>query len=134
MEGRILIYPIVVMGLNTDIEEEISFKVNDILITGFMPFGLVQDIEVGKEYLVQIDLTILDDINLKEMDSPLKEFKRIGNSFAYIIRGYFDAEEQTIDAGIKVELDSEYLDGHWYLHSKYIEITVDRISVTFIEE
>lgn len=128
-----MIYTIKVLGFNPDIEEEISVEVKGISILGFMPFGADQTVQIGREYPASIELTVLDDIFLTEIPEGIKGLERIDSSFAYMIRGKFDANEETVDAGIKFKLDRDYLDGYWYLDGKFVEFKVDRISIKFLE-
>jgi len=129
-----MIYTIKVLGFNPDIEEEILVEVNGISIQGFMPFGADQSVQVGEEFPVLIELTVLDDISITEIPEGIKGIERIDSSFSYMIRGKFNANEETVDVGIKFKVDRDYLDGYWYLDGKYIEFKVDRISIKFLED
>ena len=62
-------------------------------------------------------------------------FNQIDNSFAYYIRGKFDLESRTLDAGILIKFDEDEFDLHdsSYLDGKNVEIRVDRIKIEFID-
>lgn len=127
-------YNALVKEVNPCIDEEVTIEVNNLELICFAPFGL-PDLEVSKQYKVDIGITVLDSLDMKETKECLSGFNQIDNSFAYYIRGKFDLESRTLDAGILIEFDEDEVDLHdnSYLDGKNVEIRVDRIKIEFID-
>ncbi len=72
---------------------------------------------------------------MEEQNSISNNFFQIGNSFAYEIRGKFDLDTRTIDAGIVLKLDEDEFDLHEYayLDGKNVKMRADRITVEFVD-
>lgn len=126
-------YNVLVKKVNPCIDEEVTIEVKKLELTCFATFG-VPDLEVGKKYEADIGITVLDDLDMKEVEECLNGFSQIDNSFAYYIRGNFDLESRTLDAGILIKFDEDEFDLHdnSYLDGKNVEIRVDRIKIEFI--
>lgn len=122
----------VIIGFNANIEEEVIVEINGVTIACFMPYGLPYQVEVGNRYPSSIEVIALDDIEMQEIQEPKTGFEAIKSSFAYFVKGKFNAEERTIDAGIKVQIDESYLIDYGYLDGKYVQIRVDRININFL--
>lgn len=127
-------HSVLIEKINLNIEEEVSIKLNKLDLTCFAPFG-VPDLEVGKKYIADIGIMVLEDLDMKEVKEYLNGFSRIDNSFAYYIRGRFDLESRTLDAGFLIRFDEDEFDLHdnSYLDGKNVEIKVDRINIEFID-
>lgn len=113
------------------IEEEAVLEINGQRIVAYInncPF----DIEIGEQYLIEIELAILDDFVISKTDSNEKGIKQIEDSFSHFIRGFLNIDSGTIDAGIIFEVDREFLFDYGYLNNQYVQIQVDRLSVDFI--
>ncbi len=127
-------YSVLVKKINPFIEEEVTIEVNQFELICFAPLG-VPDLEVGKKYKANIGISVLDDLDMKEVKESLNGFSQIDNSFAYYIRGKFDLESRTLDVGVLIEFDEDEFDLHdnSYLDGKNVEIRVDRIKIEFID-
>jgi len=115
------------------IEEEVTLEINGIQLVTFanvVPFELI----VGEAYEIELDVTILDDFIIKQVDLEEDLLQQESNSFAYILQGKLDIDEETLEVGgITFEIDSEFLMDYGYLHGKYVQIRVDRLTVDFLE-
>lgn len=120
------------IGLSPIIEEEAVLEINGQRIVAFVnscPF----EINKGEQYLIEIELIILDNLLISKIDSDKKEIEQIEDSFSYFIRGILNIDNSKIDAGgILFEVDREFLFDYGYLHNQYVQIQVDRLSVDFI--
>lgn len=122
-------YLATVKNLDPNIEEEVTIVVEGIEILGFAIICPYQIYE-GNQYPVSIGLTVLDEFDVKEISSNVKEIIRISDGFATIIRGVLE-EEGFVDAGIRIQDD--LLKEYAYLAGKYVEFRVDRVSIEFLE-
>lgn len=127
-------YSAMVKKINPDIEEEILIQVANIELTCFVTYWK-QGIEAGKKYNVNIGITVLDNLIMKEQKATSNNFRQIEDSFAYHIYGKFNLESRIIDAGLLIEFDKDEIDLHdySYLDGKDVELSVDRITVDFID-
>lgn len=118
--------------INPYVEEEVTIEVNKIELICFAPYGLPA-LEVNKKYKADIGITVLDDLEMKEVKECVNGFSQIDNSFAYYIRGKFDLDLRILDAGILIEFDIDEFDLHdnSYLDGKSVEIRVDRLKIEF---
>lgn len=125
-------YTAKLIGLSPLIEEEAVLEINGQRLVAFInncPFEIIQ----GGQYLVEMELAILDDFVISKIDSGEKGIEQIGDSFSHFIRGTLNIDTGNIDAGIIFEVDSEFLFDYGYLHNQNVQIRVDRLSVDFIE-
>lgn len=123
-------YNALIKATDSNIEEEVKIEINGVELTGFVdsfPYG----INIGGYYPVEIGITVLDDLELKEIDQPVKEIEQIGEGFAYFIRGELDGDRLNSTV---IFQDDEWFQEYSYLAGKYVEIMVDRISIEFLEE
>jgi hypothetical protein len=117
--------------INPLIEEEAVLEIDGQRIVAFInncPFEIIQ----GGQYLVEMELAILDDFIITKIHTSEKGIEQIGDSFSHFIRGTLDIDTGNIDAGIILEVDSEFLFDYGYLHNQNVQIRVDRLSVNFI--
>jgi hypothetical protein len=120
----------VVKGLNPNVESEVNLNIGGILISGYIPFGVPFQLELEKEYTVEIGVTILDDLEMVEISEMKMGIEQVNNTFVHNLHGKFNAEEKTIDVGFEVKLDED-IEDFLYLDGKYVEVKVDRIKVNF---
>lgn len=123
-------YNALIKATDSNIEEEIKIEINGVELTGFVdsfPYG----INIGSYYPVEIGITVFGDLDLKEIDQPVKEIEQIGESFGYFIRGELDGDR--LNSVITFQ-DDEWFQEYSYLVGKYVEIMVDRISIGFLED
>lgn len=124
-------YTAKIIELSPLIEEEAVLEINGQRLVAFInncPF----EINRGGQYLVEMELAILDDFVISKTDSDEKGIEQIGDSSSYFIIGTLNIDTGNIDAGILFEVDSEFLFDYGYLHNQNVQIRVDRLSVDFI--
>ncbi|MFK4345236.1 MULTISPECIES: hypothetical protein [unclassified Paenibacillus] len=123
-------YNALVKAIDSNIEEEVRVEINGIEFTGFVDcFPYL--INTGSYYPVEIGITVLDDLELKEINESVQEIEQIGNGFGYFIRGELDGN--CCLNSVMIFQDDWFLE-YSYLGGKYVEIMVDRISIEFLEE
>ncbi|WP_040952002.1 hypothetical protein [Gorillibacterium massiliense] len=123
-------YKALIKATDPNIEEEVKIEINGVELIGFVdsfPYG----INIGGYYPVEIGITVLDDLELKEIDRPAKEIEQIEEGFGYFIRGELDGDR--LYSAIIFQ-DDEWFQEYCYLTGKYVEIVIDRISIEFLEE
>lgn len=123
-------YKALIKSIDPNIEEEVTVCVNGLELLGFVGYSPFV-IEVGETYEVSIEVTILDEFNIREIEQHEKGFQRIGMGFAYLIRGVL-LPGGIVDAGI--ELRDELFVDLTYLYNKYVEFRVDRLNLSFAKE
>jgi hypothetical protein len=129
--GIKLYYYAKVVELNPQIEEEVLLEIKEFRIFAFVniyPF----EINIGREYQIYLELTILDEISINKINYENKNIQQIDNTFSYCITGILDIDKATIDAGIILEIDRDFLFDYGYLHGHYVQLVVDRMTVEFI--
>ena len=124
-------YRVQIKRINSDFEEEILIQIHNIELMCFVGCW-EKNVKEGHFYDVDIHITILDELEMKEQDEEITGFKQIGDSFAYIIRGKLEFDTHTIDAGLLMEFDPSELSDYSYLDGKYVSARVDRIALDFI--
>lgn len=124
-------YNALVKAIDPIIEEEITLEINGVEVVAFVTICPYQ-IEVGQRYPVIVGFTILDGLEIHEINGKCKGLERIESSYQYIVRGLLS--EESIDAGIIISDEDEYFEDHRYLNGKHVEMKVDRISVEFLKE
>jgi hypothetical protein len=123
-------YVAFIKQVNCDIEEEVTIKIGDIVLTGFANI-CPYPIEEERSYPVSIGFTILDEFEIVEQQEQKKQFSRIGNTFVYEISGLL-TEQGLLDANILIE--DEVFEDYSYMYGKYVKFKVDRISLEFLED
>ncbi|MBM7588273.1 hypothetical protein JOC86_004870 [Bacillus pakistanensis] len=117
-----------VKKLNPHIEEEVTIEIQDNEFTGFAS-TCPYEIEEGSCYPVLISFTILDKLEVYELNEETKCIERINEGYNYYIRGIL--HEDFIDAGLKISDEDQYFHEYTYLIGKPVELRVDRIDVEF---
>lgn len=117
------------ISLNNDIEEEAFLSLGEKEIYCFIdsaPYPLIE----GDIYLVEINMTFLDEEQLSEAGSVDLSFDRIGETFSYEIVGFLSGDTLITD-GI-IFHDELFTEEFSFLNSKYVSLQPDRISVSFL--
>jgi hypothetical protein len=117
-----------VKKLNPHIEEEVTIEIQGNEFTGFASI-CPYEIEEGSYYPVLISFTILDKLEVYELNEETKSIERINEGYNYYIRGIL--HEDFIDAGLKISDEDQYFYEYTYLIGKPVELRVDRIDVEF---
>lgn len=126
-------YEVIVKKLNPHIEEEVTIKVNSFELVCFDPNGAIHW-EVNKRYKAKIGFSVFNDLAMRET-KELFGFSQIDNTLGYYIRGKFDLDSRTMDAGIRIQFNEDEFDLHDYSYwdGKNVEIRVDRINIELIK-
>ncbi|MET3686426.1 hypothetical protein ABIC37_001937 [Priestia megaterium] len=118
-----------VKNLNKNLEREVTLDINGIVFTAFIDI-CSYEIKEGQRYPVRISFTMINDLRVRLIEKRLKELERIGEAYAYVVRGIVG--DGFIDAGLHVIDEDGYLDDYPEVIGKYAEIIVDRLSVEFL--
>lgn len=110
--------------VNSD-EEEVTIKVDDIYITGFVNSGITK--KNGEEAMV--DIQLYDDLEITESDKSEDCIIRKENTFAYSLYGVLDIANSILKSEIDFEIDSEELLDYGYLDGKRVKIDTIRIDL-----
>lgn len=113
--------------VNSD-EEEVTIKVDDICITGFVNSGITK--KNGENAMV--DIQLYDDLEITESDKSEVCIIRKGNTFAYSLYGELDIDNSILKSEIDFEIDSEELLDYGYLDGKTVKIDTIRIDFDII--
>jgi hypothetical protein len=128
-----LIYNVLLKKVSTDIDNEVLIEVNEIELTCFIDI-CYEKIEVGKRYDVNIIIDSFDSLDMKHSTSYKNNFRKIGNTFGYLITGKFNFNKRTINSSILLDFDEDEIElcGYEHLDGQNIEIRVLRIGVEFL--
>ena len=118
-------YNCVITNVN---EEEVTVKIGDIEITGFVNFGTLK--RIGKKAVV--DIGLYDDLKICESDKNENIIVRKGNTFEYSLYGILDLGNSTLKSEIDFEIDVEELFDYGYLDGKRVKIDTVRIDFEFV--
>lgn len=125
-----MVFCVQLKKLDPNIEEKAIVQIGNVEIQCFVRCW-PSSVEVGHFYNADIDVDILDDFEMKEQAVQTIGFEQI-NAFAYSIFGKFSLDSQTVDAGIPIRFDQDYLYDYAYLDGKYVSVRVDRINLSFV--
>lgn len=122
-----------ILSSNPLIEEELSVDIEGVEISCFVE-EYKCDIEYGEKYIIDLELVILDDLDMKEIITDKQSVYQINESFSYLITGKFLVDTKQIESKIFFSLEDEEVSDYWYLENKNVEIRVDRINISVIEK
>ncbi|MHC1685190.1 MAG: hypothetical protein AB6733_20015 [Clostridiaceae bacterium] len=125
-------YLVTVESFDRHIEEEVIISIENQILRCFMPYGIEESIETGKQYYAEIEVEVYNDIDLKELQDHKREIENIKKTFAYYIRGKLNLEKNLIESTLEINLDECDLNEYSYCDSKYVEVRVDRFNIEFI--
>lgn len=124
-------YLAIIEGIDNLIEEEIIINIDGQQLRCFMPYGSSVQLEIGKQYHINLEADIYDELEIKEVGKAVKEIKCINQTFAYYISGKLDIDNGKIESTIDIYLDKDFLYDYGFLDDKYVEFKVDRFNVEF---
>ncbi|WP_347254164.1 hypothetical protein [Leminorella grimontii] len=116
---------------NEHIEEEVVLSVGNYTITCFVNY-VPYPLEINKIYPVELSFTFLHDFHIEETKIENYVLERVGDSFAYNVRGILVYDTMIVD-GIAFQ-DEMFIDDYLYLDKQFIQFKADRIGVAFLEE
>lgn len=112
------------------IEEQITLEISGVEFIAFS-YAVPRNVEIGQDYRVEIGITVLDDLEVKETSEPQKGLERTGDGFQHRIRGVMLIN--AIDCGFVIDDDDGALWDYRYMQGSYVEVVVDRITAWFLE-
>ena len=107
-------------------DEEVTIKIGDTIITGFVNMGL--SIPIDKE--TEVEIEFFDDIEIEETQIREKSILSKG-TYSYSIYGILDVDNGIISSTLDFSIDREYLYGYGFLDGKYVEVKVNRLDFYF---
>ncbi|MBX7276339.1 hypothetical protein ACLBW8_28305 [Pseudomonas sp. M5A4_2d] len=116
-----------VVALNELIEEEVTLLIDKTVVTCFASF-CPYEIEVGKNYDVELNLNLADYYHAQKVDSINIFAERIENGFSYILYGML--HNDTFQTFTLLSDEGVHYD-HPDLNDSFIKLNVDRIDVAF---
>ncbi|WP_439444044.1 hypothetical protein ACSMFR_05110 [Listeria aquatica] len=126
-------YKATIISENPDIEEELKIRIKDIELLCFVEEYRCPA-EVGKEYIIDLEIVIFDDLNIEKNPAKTKEIIQQGDSFSYCIKGVFYPSDKKIDSGIDIDLADEDISDFWYLENQFVMLSIDRFNINVVEE
>ncbi|EOC3062801.1 hypothetical protein ACINJI_004530 [Cronobacter dublinensis] len=118
-----------VIGVNNDVDEEVLLCFGEVSICCFIahcPYEIIK----GNIYLVEVELSFLDDETIETQPKGDLSITRQGDTFGYEIRG-FKIDDKVFANGI-VFSDEIYNQEFAYINHEYVLIKPDRVSVSFL--
>ncbi|TCP64414.1 hypothetical protein [Baia soyae] len=123
-----------IIGFSEMIEEEVIVSISGFRLVGMISaLGPPIDLEVGKKYLVELDLWVEGDDPIKESSSQKKEMFNIAGKYKHILTGWLDFENGQLESSLAFYLGKGELYDIWYLEDKYVDVMVDRIDIAFMK-
>ncbi|PHA83515.1 hypothetical protein [Bacillus pseudomycoides] len=117
---------ILICRIDSIIEEEIDFLVNNQKVTGFN--ASPQEVVVNKEYEAEIDIFVNDALTVEtQKEDKFKKIENIVNG-SYILFGKM-LENNVLDVGFFIT--SDLLEDYKYLEGQYVYLQVDRLQLSF---
>lgn len=104
-------------------DEEVTLKIGDICITGFVNCGVKK--EIGEE--ATVDISLFDDLKITQCNENKFGIERKGETFEYVLFGTLDIANAVLKSVIDFEIDEEELFDYGYLDGMQVKIDVSRI-------
>ncbi|EOC1348208.1 hypothetical protein ACI093_003313 [Cronobacter turicensis] len=118
-----------VVEINNDVDEEVLLSFGEVSIYCFIahcPYEIIQ----GNIYLVEVELSFLDDENIERQSESELSITRQGDTFTYEIKG-FKIDDKIIVNGL-VFTDEVYSQEYGYINHEFVLVKPDRVSVSFL--
>ena len=112
--------------INTD-EDEVTIRIGDVCITGFVNCGVEK--KIGQEAIVEI--LLYDDLEIMQCDEKKLSIERKAQTFEYSLFGTLDITKGILKSVINFEIDKEELYNYGYLDGKQVKVDVLRIDFVF---
>ncbi|PFW89934.1 hypothetical protein COL32_20320 [Bacillus pseudomycoides] len=117
---------ILICRIDSIIEEEIDFLVNNQKVTGFN--ASPQEVVVNKEYKAEIDIFVNDALTVEtQKEDKFLKIENIANG-SYILFGKM-LENNVLDVGFFIT--SDLLEDYKYLEGQYVYLQVDKLQLSF---
>ena len=118
-----------VIETNDNVDEEVLLSFGEVDVYCFIA-SCPYEITKGNVYLVDVELSFLDDEVIEPQLGNNSSLIRRGDGFSYEIRG-FKIEDKIIVNGLAFS-DELYAKEYGYINNEYVITRPDRISVSFI--
>ncbi|EKS1847262.1 hypothetical protein SMY34_004105 [Cronobacter muytjensii] len=118
-----------VIEINNDVDEEVLLCFGEVSIYCFIthcPYEIIK----GNIYLVEVELSFLDDETIETQPEGELSITRQGDTFGYEITG-FKIDDKIFANGI-IFSDEIYNQEYGYINHEYVLIKPDRVSVSFL--
>jgi len=112
--------------INID-EDEVTIRIRDVCITGFVNCGVEK--KIGQEAIVEI--LLYDDLEIMQCDEKKLSIERKAQTFEYSLFGTLDIAKGILKSAINFEIDEEELYNFGYLDGKQVKLDVLRIDFVF---
>lgn len=116
---------------NIEEEYDVTIQINNLVLVGLDYFGISEK-EIGKKKWVEIEL--FDEIKIVPAQKNIKNIKRVGDSFSYVITGILDINKSSIHSLIDFDLSPNILFDYGYLDQKYIDLKILRMDFSFTDK
>ncbi|MBM7543299.1 hypothetical protein [Amphibacillus cookii] len=110
--------------INTVIEEEVKFFVNNQKVIGFNVSP--QKLELGKEYEAELGIFVNDFLEIEEQKNTQIKKIKYDDNFSYTLWGKL-LEPEILDVGFFIT--SELFEDYGYLVGKYVFLKIDRLEL-----
>ena len=107
-------------------DEEVTIKIGNTIITGFVNMGL--SIPIDKE--TEVEIEFYDDIEIEETQIREKSILSKG-TYSYSIYGILDIDNGILRSTLDFSIDRDYLYEYGFLDGKYVEVKVNRLDFYF---
>ncbi|EOC0266728.1 hypothetical protein ACI0ZQ_003911 [Cronobacter dublinensis] len=118
-----------VIEINNDVDEEVLLCFGEVSIYCFInhcPYEIVE----GNIYLIEVELSFLDDETIEPQPEGELSITRQGDTFGYEVRG-FKIDDKIISNGIAFSVEIHNQE-YGYINHQYVLIKPDRVSVSFL--
>jgi hypothetical protein len=122
------VYQAKVVRLGDVVEEEVELLIQGRRLVCFSSVYSSAPRE-GQIYSVSLELMVIEDFKIEEIEETTPSILRIGNGFAYELRGRLLGD--TLDVGIVFREDA-FLSCFGHLEGRFVSVRVDRIDVEFL--
>lgn len=109
-------------------DDEITIKIGKVSITGFCNNGILKQ----KGDTAEVEISLYDDLEIRQCDDHDKDIVRKGNSFSYALYGILDIDKSILKSGIDIEIAPEELFDYGYLDGQRVKIDTIRIDLDFM--
>lgn len=126
-------YEVEIIGLSSDVEEEIKIRLNDFSINCFCN-KLSERPIIGSKWFVYLEAIIFDEINIEEISNGIEGFSPVNNSFSYFLCGVYNADKQSVNVGFDIDLSDADLYDFAFLDGKNVKILISRFDIELIDK
>lgn len=113
-------------------DDIVTVLIDEIVLTCYC-YGLNKnEVKIGDKWIISLDILDFYENSIKEIERGEKCATPLGKSLSYILKGIYDADNQTIDIGILLDINSDKMYNYSYLDKKNITISILRFDIEFV--